>query len=102
CSPHGLRHVLEQVRQARAAPLPGSARVLPAHLESNFISPAFRGAQPAACLRSPREALDGRSSGASNGGQPSSDAAAANGSSLGALGLLGGIESPAPRARLVT
>jgi N-acetylglucosamine-6-phosphate deacetylase len=31
----------------------GSARVLPAHLESNFINPEFRGAQPAACLRVP-------------------------------------------------
>jgi N-acetylglucosamine-6-phosphate deacetylase len=27
--------------------------VLPAHLESNFISPEYRGAQPASCLRSP-------------------------------------------------
>jgi N-acetylglucosamine-6-phosphate deacetylase len=32
--------------------------VLPAHLESNFISPEYRGAQPAACLRSPRGAFD--------------------------------------------
>jgi N-acetylglucosamine-6-phosphate deacetylase len=31
----------------------GAARVLPAHLESNFINPEFRGAQPAACLRAP-------------------------------------------------
>jgi N-acetylglucosamine-6-phosphate deacetylase len=30
---------------------------LPAHLESNFINPQYRGAQPAACLRSPRAAL---------------------------------------------
>ena len=29
------------------------ARVLPAHLESNFINPEYSGAQPAACLRSP-------------------------------------------------
>ena len=27
--------------------------MLPAHLESNFISPDFRGAQPASCLRAP-------------------------------------------------
>jgi N-acetylglucosamine-6-phosphate deacetylase len=33
----------------------GSARVLPAHLESNFINPEFRGAQPLKCLRSPDE-----------------------------------------------
>src|SRR5207237_1263638 len=31
--------------------------VLPAHLESNFINPAYSGAQPASCLRSPRSAL---------------------------------------------
>jgi N-acetylglucosamine-6-phosphate deacetylase len=45
--------------------LPRAARVLPAHLESNFISPEYRGAQPARCLRSPRGAReagdDGRS-----------------------------------------
>jgi N-acetylglucosamine-6-phosphate deacetylase len=57
CAPGALRHVLEQVRQARGAPVPRSARVLPAHLESNFINPEYKGAQPAACLRSPRAAL---------------------------------------------
>jgi N-acetylglucosamine-6-phosphate deacetylase len=31
--------------------------VLPAHLESNFINPQYCGAQPEACLRSPRAAL---------------------------------------------
>jgi N-acetylglucosamine-6-phosphate deacetylase len=31
--------------------------VLPAHLESNFINPEYRGAQPAVCLRSPLGAL---------------------------------------------
>ena len=51
CSPADLRGVLEQVRRARIEPSPGSARVLPAHLESNFINPEYRGAQPAACLR---------------------------------------------------
>ena len=29
------------------------ARVLPAHLESNFINPDYRGAQPLDCLRRP-------------------------------------------------
>ena len=58
CSPEALRRVLEQVRRAREAPAPGAARVLPAHLESNFINPEYKGAQPAACLRSPRAALD--------------------------------------------
>jgi N-acetylglucosamine-6-phosphate deacetylase len=58
CSPEALRRVLEQVRRAREAPAPGAARVLPAHLESNFINPDYKGAQPATCLRSPRAALD--------------------------------------------
>ena len=53
CDPAALRHVLDQVRRARRDPAPHSARVLPAHLESNFINPEYRGAQPAACLRSP-------------------------------------------------
>src|SRR5204863_7592402 len=36
---------------------PRAARVLPAHLESNFINPEYRGAQPLACLRNPGAAL---------------------------------------------
>ena len=51
CSPAALRGVLQQVRRARVASVPGSARVLPAHLESNFINPDYCGAQPVACLR---------------------------------------------------
>jgi N-acetylglucosamine-6-phosphate deacetylase len=51
CGPDDLRGVLRQVRQARVAPVAGSARVLPAHLESNFINPEYKGAQPADCLR---------------------------------------------------
>jgi N-acetylglucosamine-6-phosphate deacetylase len=57
CAPGPLRGVLDQVRRARETPEPRSARVLPAHLESNFINPDMRGAQPLACLRSPRAAL---------------------------------------------
>jgi N-acetylglucosamine-6-phosphate deacetylase len=70
CTPDALRSVLDQVRQARGAPSPGSARVLPAHLESNFINPQYAGAQPAGCLRSPRTALrawDARSASGSRG-----------------------------------
>jgi N-acetylglucosamine-6-phosphate deacetylase len=59
CAPDALRRVLDQVRRARETPPARSARVLPAHLESNFINPEYRGAQPADCLRSPRAALDG-------------------------------------------
>jgi N-acetylglucosamine-6-phosphate deacetylase len=59
CAPDALGRVLDCVRQARATPGARSARVLPAHLESNFINPEYRGAQPAACLRSPRAAFAG-------------------------------------------
>ena len=58
CDPASLRRVLMQIAQVRAAPAPRGARVLPAHLESNFISPEYAGAQPAACLRTPRSALE--------------------------------------------
>jgi len=57
CSPAALGQMLAGVRAARAASLAGRARVLPAHLESNFISPEYCGAQPARCLRSARNAL---------------------------------------------
>jgi N-acetylglucosamine-6-phosphate deacetylase len=53
CSPGDLRRVLRSVRDARVTPRAGHARVLPAHLESNFINPDYRGAQPADCLRLP-------------------------------------------------
>lgn len=55
CGPAELRHLLDGIRVARATPLEGSAHVLPAHLESNFIAPDFRGAQPLSCLRRPTD-----------------------------------------------
>ena len=55
CDPAALRRVLDQVRRARASPSAGAARVLPAHLESNFINPEYCGAQPPQCLRAPTE-----------------------------------------------
>lgn len=58
CAPDDLRRVLGQVRRAREAAAPRAARVLGAHLESNFINPDYRGAQPLECLRSPRAALE--------------------------------------------
>ena len=45
--------MLAAIRVARGT-RPGGARVLPAHLESNFINPDYRGAQPLECLRLPR------------------------------------------------
>ena len=67
CSPTALRGVLEQVRRARETPDSHSARVLPAHLESNFINPEYKGAQPLRCLRNPRIALTGSRDGADEG-----------------------------------
>ena len=51
CSPAALTRVLDQVRQLRSTPASLAARVLPAHLESNFISQDYAGAQPRSCLR---------------------------------------------------
>ena len=52
CAPDALRQVLQSVAALRSSDAP-AARVLPAHLESNFINPDYRGAQPVGCLRSP-------------------------------------------------
>ena len=59
CSPDALRGVLKQVAPLRAKRPRTSARVLPAHLESNFINPEYRGAQPADCLRTPESVHEG-------------------------------------------
>jgi N-acetylglucosamine-6-phosphate deacetylase len=69
CGPETLQEFLEEVGRylgatgangARGAKgaigAIGAARVLPAHLESNFINPEFRGAQPIKCLRVANEA----------------------------------------------
>jgi N-acetylglucosamine-6-phosphate deacetylase len=53
CGPSALNAVLLRVAAHRSAPAAGAARVLPAHLESNFINPEYKGAQPAECLRLP-------------------------------------------------
>jgi N-acetylglucosamine-6-phosphate deacetylase len=58
CAPDALREVLKSVAALRSAN--AGARVLPAHLESNFINPEFKGAQPASCLRSPMGAIGAR------------------------------------------
>ena len=50
CDPAALMAMLGEVATLTAATA-AAARVLPAHLESNFINPDFKGAQPAACLR---------------------------------------------------
>ena len=56
CDPDALRGFLQQVARARLAPAAVSARVLPAHLESNFLNPEYAGAQPVECLRVPADA----------------------------------------------
>ncbi len=53
CDPATLSELLTRVTAAQSTPAPRSARVLPAHLESNFINPAWNGAQPRRCLRLP-------------------------------------------------
>jgi len=53
CDPATLAALLAAVGKAQQSPGPRSARVLPAHLESNFINPDWNGAQPRRCLRLP-------------------------------------------------
>src|SRR5206468_1643723 len=95
CAPDALRRVLESVRRAREMPVARSARVLPAHLESNFVNPEYRGAQPAACLRSPRAALEGLAAEAApQPAHPSNQFAASD--------ILREIERAAPDVGIVT
>jgi N-acetylglucosamine-6-phosphate deacetylase len=54
CDPSVLGRMLSGTRAARTTRPPGGARVLPAHLESNFINPDYKGAQPLECLRLPK------------------------------------------------
>jgi N-acetylglucosamine-6-phosphate deacetylase len=53
CDPLALEQMLAQVASVSEGASPTSARVLPAHLESNFINPEYNGAQPIECLRLP-------------------------------------------------
>ena len=50
CTPAELESFLEGVALLRRG-ISAGARVLPAHLESNFINPEWNGAQPMHCLR---------------------------------------------------
>jgi len=64
CGPGELAAMLEQIAASRMTRPRRAARVLPAHLESNFINPEYKGAQPASCLRLPTsERRDGQFSG---------------------------------------
>ena len=53
CAPQRLSIFLTATAEAHRAHAAGSARVLPAHLESNFLNPEWNGAQPLSCLRQP-------------------------------------------------
>jgi N-acetylglucosamine-6-phosphate deacetylase len=103
CDPHALRLVLDEVRRLRETPERGSARVLPAHLESNFINPEARGAQPLECLRSPRAALNSGAAKASrdDDGQRS-ERPAAEGTDFDAAEILAEMERAAPDVGIVT
>jgi N-acetylglucosamine-6-phosphate deacetylase len=59
CGPSQLRGALQAVAELRSSRVSGTTRVLPAHLESNFINPEYKGAQPAECLRAPWRSADG-------------------------------------------
>ncbi len=67
CEPKALQTMLNGVRAARTSRPPGGARVLPAHLESNFISAEYKGAQPVECLRGVRPGSDRGQTGVSRG-----------------------------------
>ncbi|NQW03401.1 MAG: N-acetylglucosamine-6-phosphate deacetylase [Acidobacteria bacterium] len=54
CPAEPLATFLDAVRAARVLAEPGAARVLPAHLESNFINPGFAGAQPREWIHDPQ------------------------------------------------
>jgi N-acetylglucosamine-6-phosphate deacetylase len=96
CAPGDLRRVLDQVRSARESPVAHAARVLPAHLESNFINLEYAGAQPTACLRSPRAALGARADRAASGVK------SADGQTFDAADIVAEIERAAPDVGIVT
>jgi N-acetylglucosamine-6-phosphate deacetylase len=53
CTPERLAVFLDAVERGRRSAMPHAARVLGAHLESNFLNPDWNGAQPKTCLRLP-------------------------------------------------
>ena len=59
CTPERLQIFLDAVARAHTSLAPRSARVLAAHLESNFLNPDWNGAQPRTCLRLPYDPAAG-------------------------------------------
>ena len=101
CDPETLRRMLAGVRSARTLRAPGGARVLPAHLESNFINPEFKGAQPESCIRTARRDSARRSGDLS---RRSSDAAKTEAAEAGFSGddILREIADARPDVGIVT
>ena len=99
CSAAALRRVLTQVADARAEPHARGARVLPAHLESNFVNPDYSGAQPIGCLRSPRTALDRWAGGS---GRAGGDGEGGGTETFDGADILREIERAAPDVGIVT
>jgi N-acetylglucosamine-6-phosphate deacetylase len=51
CTPELLHTLLQATQAERRSPAAHASRVAGAHLESNFINPDWKGAQPAGCLK---------------------------------------------------
>ena len=100
CAPDALRRVLDQVRRARQTPAARAARVLPAHLESNFINPEYRGAQPSGCLRSPQAALG--AGGAGGAGRAGGSGRSGGSGEFSGADILHEIDRAAPDVGIVT
>jgi N-acetylglucosamine-6-phosphate deacetylase len=97
CGPRALTLMLENIRRAQREPVPGAARVLPAHLESNFINPDYKGAQPLECIRRPPPA---NAAAADAAAEP--EPAGCNGEAFTAEDLLGVIDSYRAEVGIVT
>jgi len=93
CTPHQLTSLLTAISDARSAPARLSSRVLPAHLESNFINPEWNGAQPAACLRTPQGA---------HGAKEGSGATGARGAEFSGSDIIAAIDSQRSNVGIVT
>lgn len=99
CSAAELEVVLNEIRALRSTPAERASRVLPAHLESNFINQDFAGAQPISCLRMPPRLRRSETSGEWELGAVDDDVLLAVQAALPDVGimtvapeLLGGIE----------
>ena len=100
CEPLALRTALAQVRERRQATDGRGARVLPAHLESNFINPAYR---PGAHCLGPRARVQPARGGRKSPGPSRGAARDAPGRSLSTgADILREIDGAAPDVGIVT